>query len=100
MERKGSHYKLHVIQAQMQTVPDMNLTNVAKNGIFALGMTQAEALQVVQGLTYKNSVKTMTTDGDHTVWQDVYKAEWQGTPLYVKFQKADNYFVISFKEWT
>lgn len=30
--------------------------------------------------------------------QDVYHAEWRGKPLYVKFQQAGDYFVVSFKE--
>ena len=40
----------------------------------------------------------MTTNKDHRVWQDVYHTEWHGKPLYVKFQRADDYFVVSFKE--
>ena len=30
--------------------------------------------------------------------QDVYHAEWQSVALYIKFQQAGEYFVISFKE--
>jgi hypothetical protein len=30
--------------------------------------------------------------------QDVYHAEWRGKPLYVKFQQAGEYFIVSFKE--
>jgi motility quorum-sensing regulator/GCU-specific mRNA interferase toxin len=40
----------------------------------------------------------MTVNTDHRVWQDVYHAEWQGVALYIKFQQAGEYFVISFKE--
>ena len=29
---------------------------------------------------------------------DVYHAEWEGVALYIKFQQAGEYFVISFKE--
>lgn|GEM_PF-4378787 len=35
---------------------------------------------------------------DHTIWQDVYHAAWNGKTLYVKFQRVGVYFVISFKE--
>lgn len=40
----------------------------------------------------------MTTHADRKVWQDVYRSEWQGIQLYIKFQLAKEYFVISFKE--
>lgn len=40
----------------------------------------------------------MTTHHDHTIWQDVYHAAWNGKTLYVKFQRVGVYFVISFKE--
>lgn len=40
----------------------------------------------------------MTVNTDHRVWQDVYHAEWQDVALYIKFQQAGEYFVISFKE--
>jgi len=40
----------------------------------------------------------MTTHVNVKVWQDVYHAQWRGKPLYVKFQKHEEYFVVSFKE--
>ncbi|MBU1689845.1 MAG: type II toxin-antitoxin system MqsR family toxin [Gammaproteobacteria bacterium] len=40
----------------------------------------------------------MTTHADHRVWQDVYHRQWNGTALYIKFQQAGEYFVVSFKE--
>ncbi|MBF0231279.1 MAG: type II toxin-antitoxin system MqsR family toxin [Desulfamplus sp.] len=32
------------------------------------------------------------------VWQDVYHSKWNGIPIYIKFQRAYEYFIISFKE--
>lgn len=92
------HYPLAEIQVQMTTVPEMNLTVSAKIGIRAVGMAQADALAVVQRLTRKNFYKSMTTHADHRVWQDVYHRQWNGTALYIKFQQAGEYFVVSFKE--
>jgi Motility quorum-sensing regulator, toxin of MqsA len=40
----------------------------------------------------------MTTHANHRVWQDVYHATWREKSLYVKFQQAEEYFVVSFKE--
>lgn len=98
MEKHKPHYLLKAIRAQMNTLDAMNLTLSARAGIRAAGMAQADALAVVQGLTATDFYKSMTVNTDHRVWQDVYHAEWQGVALYVKFQQAGEYFVISFKE--
>mgnify|MGYP001594679529 FL=1 len=98
MEKHTRHYPLAEIQAQMTTVQEMNLTVSAKTGIRAVGMAQANALAVVQGLARKDFYKSMTTHADHRVWQDVYHGQWNGAALYIKFQRAGEYFVVSFKE--
>lgn len=58
----------------------------------------SDALDVVRGLTRADFHKSMTTHEDHRVWQDVYHALWRGKGLYVIFQQAGEYFVVSFKE--
>ena len=98
MEKITPHYKLVEILAQMTTVQEMNLTVSARAGIRACGMAQLDALAVVQGLRSKNFYKSMTTHADHRVWQDVYHGQWNGIALYIKIQRAGEYFVISFKE--
>ena len=98
MEKHKPHYLLKAIQAQMTTPDAMNLTLSARAGIRAAGMAQADALAVVQGLTTVDFYKSMMVNTDHRVWQDVYHAEWQDVALYIKFQQAGEYFVISFKE--
>ena len=98
MEKRSAHYLLTVIQAQMKSVEDMNLTFSAQDGIRLAGMTKSDALEVVCRLTRADFFKSMTTKNDHHVWQDVYHGEWRGKPLYVKFHQTDEYFVVSFKE--
>lgn len=98
MEKRKPHYPLAEIKAQMGSVADMNLTATAQIGIREAGMGTADALSVVGGLTQAQFYKSMTTHHDHTVWQDVYHAEWKSKSLYVKFQRVGEYFVISFKE--
>jgi len=98
MEKRSPHYLLPAIQEQMNCVEAMNLTQSAQFGIRAAGMTIVEALKVVQGLSRTDFYKSMTTNKDHRVWQDVYHGEWRGKPLYVKFQQTGEYFVVSFKE--
>ncbi|MBK6744578.1 MAG: type II toxin-antitoxin system MqsR family toxin [Hydrogenophilales bacterium] len=98
MEKRTPHYPLADILAQMVSVEEMSLTLTAHTGIRLTGMTVAEALQVVRGLTGPNFYKSMTTHANHRVWQDVYHAKWAGKGLYVKFQQAGEYFIVSFKE--
>lgn len=75
-----------------------SLTVSARDGIRAVGMAQGDALAVVQRLARKDFYKSMTTHADHRVWQDVYHGQWNGVSLYIKFQRAGEYFVVSFKE--
>lgn len=91
-------YSLISIQSQIQTIADMYLTNSARKGILAAGMTLGEALSVVQNLQSDQIYKTMPCEANWSIWQDVYHAVWNGKPLYVKFQLAKAYFVISFKD--
>jgi motility quorum-sensing regulator/GCU-specific mRNA interferase toxin len=98
MEKGTPSYSLADILAQMQSVPEMNLTASARTGIRDAGMGQAEALALVRTLTRKHFYKSMTTHADHRVWQDVYHGQWSGISLYIKFQRAGDYFVVSFKE--
>ena len=98
MEKRSPHYRLADILAQMTTVEAMNLTLSAQDGIRAAGMLKAEALEVVRSLSRADFYKSMTTNKDHRVWQDVYHAACRGKGLYVKFQQAGEYFVVSFKE--
>lgn len=98
MEKRIPHYSLAEIQAQMTSVTAMNLTESARLGIHAVGMGWTDALAVVQGLRRRNFYKSMTLHRDHRVWQDVYHGQWRDKALYVKFQQAGEFFVVSFKE--
>lgn len=98
MEKRRPHYSLAEIQAQMTSVITMNLTESARMGIHGAGMGWADTLAAVQGLQRKDFYKSMTIHRDHRIWQDVYHACWRDKALYVKFQKAGEFFVVSFKE--
>jgi len=99
MEKRTPHYRLSEIQAQMDTVQGLRLTESAKVGIRRVGMTNMDAVEVIHSLSRRNFYKSMTTNADHRIWQDVYHAEWNELELYVKFQRdaAGFYFMISFK---
>ena len=98
MEKRVPHYRLVDILDQMTDVQSLNLTLSAQTGMRALGMTGHEALGCIQALKRQDFYKSMTSQVDHRVWQDVYHSHHHGIALYVKFSKAGDYFVISFKE--
>jgi len=99
MDKPTPHYKLHEIKEQMTDPENMFLTGVARKGIFALGITEDDAVDIVQALTRHNFNKAMTTHHDNTIWQDLYNPTHDGVKLYVKFQQDDNgFFTISFKQ--
>lgn len=98
MEKQRPHYDLKVIVAQMNTVENLNFTQSALNDLRLAGMTRADAFEVVQNLSRTNFYKSMTTYKNHQVWQDVYHVEWRGKTLYLKFQQAGEFFIVSFKE--
>ena len=98
MEKRRPHYDLMSIQTQMDCIEAMNLTMTARHGIKAAGMTLGDALEVIKKLSVGNFFKAMTIYADSRVWQDVYHAEWKGRALYIKFQRHEEFFIVSFKE--
>jgi motility quorum-sensing regulator/GCU-specific mRNA interferase toxin len=49
-------------------------------------------------LTTADFYKSMTTFGDHTVWQDVYRPSTQAGDVYMKLTVIDDVLIVSFKE--
>lgn len=98
MEKRVPHFRLVEVLKQMTHVEALNLTLSAQSGIRSLGMSWHEALECIQALTRQDFYKSMTSQVDHRVWQDVYHGHYGSTALYIKISKAGEYFVISFKE--
>jgi len=64
-------------------------------GIYTLD----DMCDVVKRLTIKDFYKSMTSHGDHTAWQDVYRPVLaSGTSAYVKITIRGDLLILSFKE--
>jgi motility quorum-sensing regulator/GCU-specific mRNA interferase toxin len=65
-----------------------------------LGFGRAEVAHVISNIRQTMFIKSMTTFGDHRVWQDVYHVPAGDLILYVKFQAdaVTEFRVMSFKE--
>lgn len=107
MEHLGkAHYDLELIKKLLQDKDKRIITYTAKQSAFTLGYNNPDAIvERVRKLRSNEIYKTMTTDADTTLWQDVYhssdkKADGSCVKLYIKIQiaKNGNGVIISFKE--
>ena len=74
-------------------------TKTALDGGRSMGLTSAEMLIVIAGLSRRDFYKSITTYADHKVWQDVYHAATPaGKDAYIKVTFRDAAPVIQFKE--
>lgn len=53
---------------------------------------------IVKGLTTADFYKSMTTNTDHKVWQDVYRPSTAQGDIYLKMTVIDDVLIVSFKE--
>jgi len=99
MEKKKAHYPLSAIQALVRQSGFDAFTRIAQIGAMEMGLSEAQALGVVQALESGMLRKSMTTHADHTVWQDVYDAPCpNGKTAYLKLTLQEGRAVIQFKE--
>lgn len=74
-------------------------TYTAKNNARLIGLNEQAALDVVLGLERGMLFKSMTTNTNSQVWQDVYHAPCpNGQIAYIKVTIQDGATVIQFKE--
>jgi motility quorum-sensing regulator / GCU-specific mRNA interferase toxin len=89
--KRRPHYSLTGIKSTFCDVSSLRIT--------LTGITLEQVVQIVQGIMREHFYKSMTSEADHTIWQDVYHVPYAATVLYVKFTTdSEGYLVISFKE--
>lgn len=92
------HTKLSVVHALMEA-GSVRSTVSALTGASALGFDFEGIVQVVMSLTAADFYKSMTTQADHRIWQDVYRPETaSGEIIYLKITVIDDVLIVSFKE--
>jgi hypothetical protein len=98
--RRQPHYPLNTIKAAFADETRMNRTMTAADGAEELGMDEQAVIDVVAGLTGRDFDKSMQSDVNPVIWQDVYKPIVEGRELYVKFtlDTQGELLLISFKE--
>ncbi len=104
MEKRRPHYALSRIKEEFSTVETLNITVTARKAAFQLRFTLQDVVDIIQEMTGEHFYKSMTSELDHAVWQDVYYvpcclADDEEITLYVKFtQDNEGHLLISFKE--
>ena len=99
VEKKKPHYSLATIKATFISVRALRITRTATKCAEALEITLTEVVGIIQSMTREQFYKSMTSDANSAIWQDVYHVPHATFVLYVKFTTdAEGYLVISFKE--
>ena len=97
MEKRTPHCKLPVVK-QLVEAGRVRATVSARTGAAALGFDFDGMLGIVMSLGAKDFYKSMTTHGDHTIWQDVYRPNTPAGDVYLKLTVIDDVLIVSFKE--
>jgi motility quorum-sensing regulator / GCU-specific mRNA interferase toxin len=98
MEKKKPTYDLKSIQASAGST--MGIATATIRGAAEMGMTRADMIGVIKGLTRRDFYKSMTSIQNHRVWMDVYHGRADGYEIYIKFVQdtVAEFTCTSFKE--
>ncbi|RKH39705.1 type II toxin-antitoxin system MqsR family toxin [Corallococcus sp. AB050B] len=92
-------YDLPLFQKQFPT--NGLITKTARRSATELGLSPDDIDDIVSNLTSADFYKSMPSKMIAGLWQDVYRTDFLGTPLYVKIQMQDSNtcaVLISLKE--
>ncbi|QBR83820.1 type II toxin-antitoxin system MqsR family toxin [Legionella israelensis] len=99
-EKKTPEYVLEDIKKAFSRADRLRMTVSAKQGQVSLGFTDEDVVSAIQALTNRDFYKSMAPRRPgFTAWQDVYKSQFKGVELYIKFQVGTRgELILSFKE--
>lgn len=99
MEKRKAHYDLEEVKFIVEQRGMDAFTRTAQDNAKLMGLDGQAALGVVLGLRRDMLFKSMTTNADSSVWQDVYHAPCpNGKTAYIKVTIKAGASVIQFKE--
>jgi motility quorum-sensing regulator / GCU-specific mRNA interferase toxin len=99
-EKRKPTYDLTAFQAAFDDVDKLHVTGSAVRSAAAIGFGRAEIVATIQTMQRVHFYKSMTSFGDHRIWQDVYHVPSEAGTLYVKFtaDAVTEFLLLSFKE--
>jgi motility quorum-sensing regulator/GCU-specific mRNA interferase toxin len=97
-ENEPTH-DLEAIKAAFLQADDLNLTGTALRDAFALGYGRQQIVDVIQTMDRRYFYKTMPSEKNPGLVQDVYRVPDGGIVLYVKFTSdvVTEFKLLSFK---
>lgn len=97
MEKRTPHCPLERVR-MLLSEGRVRTSRTASENAAALGFHAYEIVDLVSKLTVSDFYKSITTYGDHRVWQDVYRPWTAKGRLYIKLVSIDDVLIVSFKE--
>ncbi|WP_327440101.1 type II toxin-antitoxin system MqsR family toxin [Pseudomonas donghuensis] len=97
MEKGAPHCRLSTVRALLDA-GRVRATGSALAGAAALGLDFELMLEVVRALSATDFYKSMTTQANHRIWQDVYRPSTCFGRVYLKLTVIDDVLIVSFKE--
>lgn len=93
-------YDLEAFKSTFSSIDRVNLTGSALRSAASLGFGRSEIVTTVQTMERKHFYKSMTSNANHRLWQDVYHVPSEAGLLYVKFtaDAVTEFLLLSFKE--
>jgi motility quorum-sensing regulator/GCU-specific mRNA interferase toxin len=93
-------HDLQAIKSVFSKPTDLNVTGTALRHAFALGYGRQEIVDVIQTIKAKHFYKTMPSEKNPGLMQDVYRVPHGDLELYVKFTSdlVTEFKLLSFKE--
>jgi hypothetical protein len=85
---------------QGRRAPNTDNGRSDKNRRHTLGFSRADIANTIQAMRRTQFYKSMTSYGNHRIWQDVYHVPSEVGTLYVKFtaDAVTEFVLLSFKE--
>lgn len=99
-EKRKPTYDLDAFKATFSSKERLSLTGRALQDAAALGFGRVEIVATIQTMDRTHFYKSMTSNANHKVWQDVYHVPSVIGALYVKFtaDAVTEFLLLSFKE--
>ena len=99
-DKRKPTYDLRAFKAAFDDVDKLHVTGSAVRSAATIGFGRAEIVAALQTMRREHFYKSMTSYGDHRVWQDVYHVPSEAGTLYVKFtaDAVTEFLLLSFKE--
>jgi hypothetical protein len=99
-EKKTPEFDLAKIKAAFSSTSGLVATKTALTDAASLGHGSREIVNIVQTITASHFYKSMTSNFNANVWQDVYHVPHSNGTLYVKFTDngGPDFVLLSYKE--